>query len=260
MLLSALLGASVAVLAYWRRALTADGAVAAAVVGCLTFARGGPGAAAALLAFFGSSTLLSRVGQSRKQHLALAQAKGARRDAWQVIANGGVATLCFAIGQYAAGVGALAEAAADTWATELGLLARGRPRLITTLRRVEPGTSGGITREGLGASLGGALTVGLTAALFRRDVRLVKAAAVAGIGGALLDSLLGATLQAVYRCAECGSLTEAAVHPSCGIASVHERGLVWMTNDTVNLLATLAGAVLAWLQTPDAAGHVRGGS
>jgi uncharacterized protein (TIGR00297 family) len=255
------LAAVVSGLAYWRRALTLDGAVAAAAVGWIVFARGGLAGAAALLAFFASSTLLSRVGQARKQRSPLAQAKGAQRDAWQVLANGGVATLCFGLGQRSAAIGALAAAGADTWATELGLLARQPPRLITTLRSVDPGTSGGVTPEGLLASLGGALTVGLGATLFGvGGRRALQGAVLAGVGGALVDSLLGATIQAVYRCPSCDISTEAPVHPRCGASTVHQHGLEWMTNDVVNLLATLAGAGIGLLQTPDAAGHVRGGS
>src|ERR1051326_6324107 len=203
-LLGGVLGGAVAGVAYWRRALTLDGAVAAAGVGWITFARGGLAGAAALLAFFASSTVLSRAGQSRKQHLPLAQVKGAQRDAWQVLANGGVATVCFGLGRRSAAIGALAAAGADTWATELGLLAKQPPRLITTLRSVEPGTSGGVTPEGLVASLGGALTVGLGATLFGvGGRRALQGTVLAGVGGALVDSLLGATIQAVYRCPRC---------------------------------------------------------
>jgi uncharacterized protein (TIGR00297 family) len=259
-LIGAVLGAAVAALAYWRRALTADGAIAAAVVGCITFARGGRSGAAALLVFFGGSTALSRLGERRKQGLALAQAKGARRDAWQVLANGGAATLAICLGRPHAATGALAAAAADTWATELGLLARRPPRLITTLRAVAPGTSGGITPEGLLASIGGAVVVGATVAALDGDRRMVRSAAFSGMAGALVDSLLGATLQAVYWCPHCEALTEAPVHSRCGTRATYRRGLTWITNDTVNLLATLAGATIGQLQTPDAAGHVRGGS
>jgi uncharacterized protein (TIGR00297 family) len=254
------LGAAVAALAYWRQALTADGAAAAAALGCITFARGGHSSAGALLVFFGSSTLLSRLGERRKQALPQAQAKGARRDAWQVLANGGVATIAIGLGQPYAATGALAAAAADTWATELGLLARQPPRLLTTLRSVAPGTSGGITPEGLLASVGGAVVVGAATAAPGGDWRIVRSAALSGIAGALVDSLLGATLQAVYRCPRCEVLTEVAVHPRCGTETIYQRGLTWMTNDTVNLLATLVGAAIGQLQTPDAAGHVRGGS
>ena len=89
---------------------------------------------------------------------------------------------------------------------------------------------------------------------------MVRSAAFAGMAGALVDSLLGATLQAVYMCPRCEVLTEVPVHPRCGMQATNQRGLPWMTNDMVNLLATLAGAAIGQLQTPDAAGHVRGGS
>jgi uncharacterized protein (TIGR00297 family) len=259
-LIGGVLGSAVAGLAYWRRALTADGAMIAALTGCVTFARGGIPGAGALLLFFGSSTVLSRLGERRKQRLPLAQAKGARRDAWQVLANGGVATLAFGVGWRSAATGALAAAAADTWATELGLLARQPPRLITSLRTVAPGTSGGITPEGVMASVGGAAVVGAMTAASSGDWRMLRSAALAGIAGALFDSLLGATLQAVYLCPRCELATEVPVHPRCGTPATYQRGLRWMTNDTVNLLATLTGAVIGQLQTPDAAGHVRGGS
>lgn len=239
------LGGMVAGLACWRQALTADGGAAAAVLGCVTFARGGVTGVATLLTFFGSSTALSRLGEPRKESLPLAQAKGARRDIWQVLANGGAACVCFALGQPKAATGALAAAAADTWATEVGLLAHRQPRMITTLRAVAPGTSGGVTPEGLLASLGGAAAVGLAAGASGGGWRDVRRAAIAGVGGSVVDSLLGATLQAVYRCPRCEVLAEAAVHQRCGTPTVHMKGLTWMNNDVVNLLATVAGAVFA---------------
>ena len=264
-LVGGLLGSGVAVLAYWRRTLTVDGALAAAIVGCVVFARGGIPAAAALLAFFTSSSALSCVGQIRKAGLPLAQTKGAQRDAWQVTANGGFATLCIAIGKPMAFVGALAAAAADTWATEIGLLSRRQPRLLTTLRTVEPGTSGGVTPEGLAASLGGALVVGAAfAAVGRPRGAALKTAALAGVSASLADSLLGATLQAVYWCPACRLTTEEAMHARCRGRTELRRGYPWMTNDTVNALATLAGASIGGFadgsREPDAAGHVRGGS
>src|SRR6476661_8250662 len=104
-LLAAVLGAGVAALAYWRRALTSDGALAAGAIGCVVLRRGGPPGAGALLAFFGSSSALSRLGASRKQAAPLAQAKGSRRDAWQVLANGAVATLSIGLGRRRGGGG-----------------------------------------------------------------------------------------------------------------------------------------------------------
>ncbi|HEY2594128.1 MAG TPA: DUF92 domain-containing protein [Chloroflexota bacterium] len=241
------LGAAIAALAYSRRTLTLDGAVAAAVVGSATFTLGGLPAAGALLAFFGTSSGLSRVGESRKLVLPLAQAKGSRRDAWQVLANGGVATLCVVAGRPRGLLGALAAAAADTWATELGLLSKASPRLITTLRRVPAGTSGGVTLHGLGASVGGALVVGVAYAALGGGWSSLPRALGGGLGGALVDSLLGATLQAAYWCPRCDLPTEDALHKRCGAPTELRAGLIWMTNDTVNGLATLAGAAIALL-------------
>ena len=243
-LVAALLGGGVAGVAYWRRTLTLDGALAAALMGGLVFFKGGLPAAASLLAFFGSSSALSRLGQARKASAPLAQAKGARRDAWQVLANGGIATVCIAVGQREGFVGSLAAAGADTWATELGMLAGRRPRLITTLRPVTVGTSGGVTREGLAASAVGALVVGMAWQSFGGGGRAVVRAVAAGLCGSLMDSLLGATLQALYRCEACGAATEAPHHAACHQAARLVRGRCWMTNDTVNALATLTGAAV----------------
>lgn len=244
-LAAALLGGGVAGVAYWRRTLTRDGAMAAALIGAVVFFKGGLPAAASLLVFFGSSSALSRLDETRKASGPLAQAKGARRDAWQVLANGGVATLCIAAGQREGFVGSLAAASADTWATELGMLARRRPRLITTLRPVAVGTSGGVTPEGLAASLGGALLVGVTWQCFGGGGRAIVRAATAGLCGSLMDSLLGATVQARYRCAACGATTEATHHVACHQPARLVRGQSWMTNDTVNALASLTGAAVA---------------
>ena len=245
-MVAGLLGGGVAWVAYARRALTLDGAVGAAILGCVVFARGGLPAAGALLAFFGSSSGLSRWGEQHKQGSALAQAKGARRDLWQVLANGGFAALSIGLGGRARGsggfLGALAAASADTWATELGMLAHSAPRLITTLAPVEAGTSGGVTPQGLAASLGGAACVGLSWSVLGGGWRALPTALVAGTLGAVFDSLVGATVQALYRCPTCEMLTEAAVHPRCGQRTSLVRGVPWMTNDTVNAFATLAGA------------------
>jgi uncharacterized protein (TIGR00297 family) len=241
-----LLGIGIAALAFWRRTLTFDGAVAAAGVGWLTFARGGVPAAAALLAFFAPSSALSRVGESRKRATSLAHAKGAQRDVLQVLANGGVAALCAVVGKPRGLVGALAAAGADTWATELGLLSSTQPRRITTLAPVPPGTSGGVTLQGLLASACGALAVGLGYAIFTRDWYMLRTALLSGLGGSLVDSVLGATLQASYWCASCEAPTEDAVHATCGSATDLRGGYAWMTNDTVNALATLSGAAIAF--------------
>ena len=245
------LAAVVALAARSARALTTDGAIAATLVGAASVAAGWSWAAL-LLGFFVSSSALSRIGIDIKQRRTSGiLEKGGERDALQVLANGGVfavAALGHVVstgdGWLAMGGGALAAATADTWATEIGTLARGAPRLITTWRPAPPGTSGAVTAVGtLAMVLGSAfLTLGMVAAVWPRHV--VAASFAGGVLGALADSLAGATMQARRRCASCDARTERAIH-SCGAHTVHVGGAAWMTNDAVNFLCSVAGALSA---------------
>src|SRR5437867_3470457 len=99
-------------------------------------------------------------------------------------------------------------AAADTWATEIGTLSRETPRSILDWRPVEPGTSGGITSQGLVAGICGAGFVALVALLVRWPPVAALAALVGGTIGCLLDSVIGASLQGRRWCATCETGTE----------------------------------------------------
>lgn len=229
-LVPALIGAPLIAFTAWRvRALTPSGAVAAAAVGFCHLAFGGWPAAAALLAFFGTSTALSKLGKRKKD--ALGFEKTSQRDAWQVLANGGIASLCALAGQPIALLGALAVACADTWATEVGALWGGTPRKITTLKPVRPGESGGVSLLGTLAALAGA---GLLAAFAGPAWYAVL---LGGFIGCFLDSLLGATLQVQWK-DDAGQLVE--VRNGAPV-----RGLSFMNNDAVNALTTLCGAAIA---------------
>jgi uncharacterized protein (TIGR00297 family) len=204
--------------------LTWGGAAAALLVGGATVWGVGWRGFWLLLAFFVSASLLTR--------------GGGRRNARQVVANGGIAAAAALLGAWPAFAGALAAAAADTWATEIGAFSPSPPRLITTGAPVPRGASGGITPLGTaGGVLGAAVIAGLAYALTPRGTapglthpgELAAAVAVAGVVGMLVDSLLGATLQ--------GSFGDEPVQP--------KRGYAWLDNDTVNLAATLAGAGIA---------------
>lgn len=248
------LGTGAASLAWRAGLLQPSGAIAAALVGAAAWGGAGWKGAVLVLAFFVSSSLLSHWRTSHKRSLQPVVAKGGRRDAWQVAANGGAAAVLAAAyglggGQadlWLAGlVGALAAATADTWATEIGVLSSRPPRLLTSGRIVARGSSGGVTAVGLIASLaGGAAISGLAAWLWRQPA-LLGIGLIAGMLGSLLDSLLGATLQASYRCPACGSETEQHPRHVCGAQTEHLRGLSWMGNDMVNLLCSVAGALVA---------------
>ncbi|WP_395091209.1 DUF92 domain-containing protein [Armatimonas sp.] len=238
-LLAATLGAPLAGFVAWRvRALTARGALAAAGVGFCHLAFGGWLAAGALLAFFGTSTALSKLGKHKKEKLGFE--KSGQRDAWQVLANGGVAALCAVLGYPEAMLGALAAANADTWATEIGSLFGGKPRRITNLVPAEPGESGAISPLGTLAALAGAALLGWLPYYWGRG-ELFLAVTLAGFVGALADSVLGATLQAQWRDEKTGRWSEIPHGKPA-------RGLNWLRNDAVNILATVTGAVTAaWL-------------
>jgi uncharacterized protein (TIGR00297 family) len=234
---------------YRARALTIDGALAAIVVGTAVFGFGGLRWAAVMVGFFVLSSALSRVGRRRKRSSELFVEKGSRRDAVQVLANGGVAALLAVAHQlggvgnlFPAFLGAMAAATADTWSTEIGSLSASPPRSILTGKIVEPGSSGGVTLLGMLAALGGGLAVGLIGGgANSHALRLILVGAVAGLAGSVADSLLGASIQRMYRCPNCLTQTERRVH-GCGTATVPVRGLAAVNNDTVNGLTTLIGA------------------
>lgn len=254
-LLTGFLLATLVALAAWRLgALQPSGALAAALTGGLVFGFGGLAWAALLLVFFISSSALSKAFRRRKSGVGEKFSKGSRRDWAQVLANGGLgALLALLYGllagadwPWAAFAGAMAAANADTWATEIGVLSRRAPRLITTWKIVEMGTSGGITALGTLATLGGALLVGVIAALSGPGgAGLAVAATAGGLAGSLFDSWLGATVQAIYTCPVCKKETERHPQHTCGASTVLVRGLPWMNNDVVNFLCTAAGAVVA---------------
>ncbi len=141
--LGTLLAIIISVSAWRLHLLNVSGMIAAGIMGMVVFGLGGLPWASLLIGFFVLSSLLSRLARKRKAHLDEKYAKGSQRDAWQVIANGGVATIilvittfqrevlgcsdtCFAANGWAflAFAGSLAAANADTWATELGVLSR----------------------------------------------------------------------------------------------------------------------------------------
>ena len=243
-----------------RSALTGPGAAAATLIGTLVLGGGGLAGAAVLLFFFVSGSGLTALRHRQQAR------RPTGRTARQVLANGlpaAVAGLAQLLGGPHAAwqavlLGSLAAMAADTWATEVGLLTRAPARLILSGRPVEAGTSGGVSLPGSVAGVSGAL---LVTALAEWAARVSSAwpwlasasedrAAVAGAGvlGLVLDSLLGAVVQARYRCLMCSRLVENPrrhhlVCPSARLVRV--GGLAWVDNDLVNAASAWAAGVAA---------------
>jgi uncharacterized protein (TIGR00297 family) len=255
----------IAIVAYYVKALDVSGALGAVVIGTSVFAFGGWIWGLLLIAFFITSSALSRYRAQDKQRLAAEKFdKGSRRDWGQVLANGGVGALlalAHLLWPYpwllAAFVAAIATVNADTWATELGVLNKQPPRLITNGKQVAIGTSGAITRWGTTAAANGALLIGLVAILLlggrallgqpgeltiAQSLGLLLVAAIGGLAGAIFDSLLGATVQVIYFSPTRQKETEKRIDPD-GNANTYQRGWRWLNNDAVNFVSSLFGAV-----------------
>ena len=210
---------------YCLRGVTRSGALAGFAVALLLYLNAGFGAFATLVALFVLTLLATRLGRHRKLALGTAE-RPEGRSASQVLANVGVsalfATLYGAFGKVsllAAGAAALAEAAADTVSSEGGQAYDSPVRLVTTGARVPVGTNGGISAVGTVcgalAAAGMALAAVLGGLVSASSAWIVALAALCGM---FLDSLLGALLEGPGR----------------------------LNNDAVNLLGTLAAALLAW--------------
>lgn len=236
--------------AAWRAGtLTPSGAVAAWSIGVLVLAGTGWQGGAVLAAFFVSSNLISRV-RPHAGPIGI-DAKSDRRDHWQVFANGGAAAVGAGIGLLDAGLGlwlvtaTLAAAAADTWATSIGLWSRVPPRVMGFGPRVPAGSSGGMTVAGCAGAVAGASIVAGTGAIASGIPILLPAGTLIGFVGMVADSMLGALIQGRFRCPACDVTSEWRVH-RCGAATTREGGMAWLNNDGVNLVATvLAGCAAA---------------
>lgn len=215
-------------LTVWAGWLTWGGAGAAFLIAAALWLGQGWIGVGLLVAFFTTSSILTKIGRLRAP-----RANGRRdrdmegRRGSQVFANGGVAALCGLLGvaglgastQYAAAA-ALAAATADTWASEIGIWVRGRTVRLTDGRRVEPGTSGGVSWAGSAAGVLGALWIAALAALAWGEPRSMAAVGLGGVGGMTVDSWVGAAW---------------------------EERAAWIDNDLVNWLGTAAGAALGAL-------------
>jgi uncharacterized protein (TIGR00297 family) len=255
-----ILATFVAYFAYRAHSLDKSGALAATFVGTIIFGIGGWQWAVLLLTFFITSSGLSRAFKQRKQGLSEKFSKGNERDAGQVFGNGGLATLFAALHAFYPDTiipwigfaASLAAVNADTWATELGVLNPTPPLMITNLRKhVEKGTSGGISLWGSLASLLGSSIIALSAVLLsptgRLSMNTFLLIAFAGLAGSLFDSLLGATVQAMYYCPTDKKETEKYPLHTCGTQTVHIRGWKWLNNDGVNFACGAFGVVIALL-------------
>ena len=253
-----LFAALIAFAAYRAHSLSKSGAWGALLEGTIIFGLGGWRWAVLLLAFFVSSSALTRLFGKKKASLNDKFDKGGTRDIGQVLANGAIASIFTALHFFFPALSwtwvvfaaSLAAVNADTWATELGVLNPSLPRLITSWKPVESGTSGAVSFYGTLAATGGAAFIAILGALLGpagRGWANLEIIIIAGLLGSIFDSFLGATFQAIYRCPHCDKETEKHPLHTCGTQTVQIHGWSWLNNDMVNLGCALMGAVIGMI-------------
>jgi uncharacterized protein (TIGR00297 family) len=169
-----------------------------------------------LFALLGLGSAATRFRLKEKMAKKVSEKQGGRRSTRNVIANGATPALLALFAPLIAAtwspnvaavayVSAIAVAAADTFASEFGSLAK-RVYLITTLREVPAGVDGGVSFPGQAAALAGGLLISLLGALFlgaltMDETRMAVNAwtlllpVAMGFLGCQVDSVLGATLE-----------------------------------------------------------------
>ncbi|KAK8597840.1 hypothetical protein V6N13_095236 [Hibiscus sabdariffa] len=270
-LIAVLISSLIAIRSYRRKSLDLSGALAGFLVMSIHFAVGYR-FGAMLLAFFFSSSKLTKVGEDKKRRVDADFKEGGQRNWIQVFFNSGIAAiLSVAIGNLTGWedkcldskdsvlitsliggiIGHYSCCNGDTWSSELGVLSDDQPRLITTFKPVRRGTNGGVTKTGLLAALAAGTVIGLTFVLIgffttrcsdgmaMKQLLVIPLSAVAGLLGSLIDSLLGATLQ---FSGFCSVRNKVVGKPGPTVRKI--SGLGFLDNNAVNLVSILLTTLL----------------
>jgi uncharacterized protein (TIGR00297 family) len=226
LILAVIIALTVGYFSYRLKAADLSGLFSAALVGIILIVFADVRWFLIMLAFFIIGSACTRFRFDRKEMMGVAESHGGVRGYFNVFANGLVgvsAAVLFGITGnvmfLALFLGSVASAAADTVASEIGVVGA-TPIMITTLERVPPGTNGGVTVAGELAATAAAFTVAAIAYLLNvADLQMVPIVTLAGFVGTNVDSVVGATLENSGRVGNAGT----------------------------NLIATLCGGIFAML-------------
>lgn len=227
---------------------------------------------AMLLVFFFTSSKLTKMGEDRKRRVDADFKEGGQRNWIQVLSNSGIATVLVIVFWKLSGwqdkcldskesslltsliggvIGHYCCCNGDTWSSELGVLSDAQPRLITTFKPVRRGTNGGVTRTGLLAAAAAGSIIGLsfvlpgifstkcTSNLALKQLLVIPLSTLAGLGGSLIDSLLGATLQFSGFCSVRSKIVS---KPGPTVKKI--SGLSILDNNGVNVVSILLTTIL----------------
>lgn len=244
----------IGLIAYWKRQLNLSGVVAAVVMGAAATVMGGFTSLSLYLFFLISAAVIGKLSK-RIRGLDRIHKKGGRRDAVQVLANGGAALAAMLIHAFdsspvylAVFTACLAEACSDTWASEIGVLSKSEPVSILTFTKVPKGLSGGVSLLGTCSAMLSSILYGIFAFSCYDGINLslVMVVIFSSFAGVMTDSVLGATLQAHFYDEKEDIITEHSRDRE-GNALKLVRGLRFMDNDMVNLTSNIITFLLASL-------------
>ncbi|MCS7129745.1 MAG: DUF92 domain-containing protein [Candidatus Caldarchaeum sp.] len=245
------------IVALGGRFLDGKGVAAAVAVGYCVYVMGGRSYFLALLVFFVVAGFTTRYRYREKYGEA---GRGIRT--WSnVLANGLAAAIIPLLGYLsftnssatlAMYLGAVSSVFSDTMSTEVGLLSKSQPRMITTLKPASPGTPGAVSLLGLAAGFftgfilaAAVLLYGVFFELSLPTHVILVVSVLAGFSGSLFDSVFGGLFQSRYRCEVCGRAVEVKKH--CGGQTVYVSGSRLVNNEVVNLLTSIYGAFVAFV-------------
>ena len=208
--------------------LTRLGWVHAGVLGTVLWGSLGWSGWLSVVLYLGLGSAVTKLGIKDKQQRGLAEAHDGRRspvNVWGSASTGATLALFVSAGiepkaWFLAGFAAsFAAKLADTFGSEIGKLWGRSPRLITSLRRVAPGTEGAISLEGTAASALGSLLMAavMWALAVVPSLALFGVVALVGFVATLAESVLGALAQ---------------------------TRISWISNELVNTLQTSFAALL----------------
>jgi len=199
-------------ISYRKRLLSFEGVLIANIVGIAIFLLGNS------LVFFFTAVIFFVVAEFWTLFHMRRKARHEIRTAGNILGNSGTAILALALGFPFGFFAAFSGALADTLSSEIGLLSKKKPLLITTMKPVEPGTDGGVTLLGISAAFLGGLIIAALHLFLYRDIILAAILVACGVFGSLADSIFGALFE--------------------------RQGM--LNNAEVNFLGSLSGTGLAW--------------
>lgn len=247
---SFVLAALTAVFTVKKDSLTVTGAIAAFVLIVVSGWFGGWFGLSYLLIIYFTIALVDKIVKGRTEDIFRdINKKSGARDHVQVVANGaagflwlllyGITDKSVFILAYAVGI---AQAFADSAASDIGVLSKSAPISLCRRRRVEKGMSGGVSLLGTFSGLAAGVFCALLYFLFFWDVKGAALVVLFSFVGNLLDSVLGDLVQEKFRCRQCGKLTEKPVH--CGVDTDRIGGIPGLDNCMVNLISNFVASSL----------------